>query len=87
MAGINLNKSKHDFTGLAVTPAPDVRLDILYKNNYKNEEIITEALTQKRIILTPARSEALALFGQKGTFCKGLGRSFHGQGKYKHTGT
>ncbi|MBU4209202.1 MAG: Mut7-C ubiquitin/RNAse domain-containing protein [Proteobacteria bacterium] len=26
--------------------------DTLYKNNYKNEEIITEALTQKRIILT-----------------------------------
>ncbi|MCK4619677.1 MAG: hypothetical protein KAT52_07005 [Desulfobacterales bacterium] len=26
--------------------------DTLYKNNYKNEDIITEALTQKRIILT-----------------------------------
>ena len=26
--------------------------DTLYKNNYNNEEIITEALTQKRIILT-----------------------------------
>jgi uncharacterized protein with PIN domain len=26
--------------------------DTLYKNNYKNEEIITEALAQKRIILT-----------------------------------
>jgi len=25
--------------------------------------------------LTPARSEALALFGQKGAFCKGLGIS------------
>ena len=29
--------------------------DTLYKNNYKNEEIITEALTQKRIILTRDR--------------------------------
>ena len=26
--------------------------DTLYKNNYKNEAIITEALTQKRIVLT-----------------------------------
>jgi hypothetical protein len=28
----------------------------------------------QNLSLTPARSEALALFGQKGTFCKGLNK-------------